>query len=562
MKLLAFRVRDFRSIADTGWCELSPDGITVLVGQNESGKTSVLHGILLFQADAINADDLRGNDVFPSVSLRFACEASELRDAISSLPEAAALGPLDRVKDSVICIERRWTSMTDSTLSCDAVLPPASAPGDEENPSPEIENAALASALHRLAPQLILFDRESGLIPDDVRLDALINDIEGTPGLNAAKNIIKVAELDLQALLLSDPRLADNAVTAANRQLNSKLDDYWRQRIGERIKVRLEAQLTRDSVGASHLNFWVVDGQHKLYPHQRSQGLRWFLSFFLQMLAGRGYDIVYLVDEPGAQLHAKAQEDVLRVFEDLRDQFPIIYTTHSPYLIDMRRVGRLMVLERADADDDKCPTVIIGAHALGAASRDSLSPLYTAMGIDFSHQNVIEREGNLILEEISAYYYLQAFFRLFEPDHEVPHMLPATGADNVPVFANLLLGWGLQFAILLDDDAEGRGVAKLLETQTFAGRKSEVSRRVIRTPGPCIEAVFTKTDYRRYVLQDVDVVVDEVCGHTRSRSKGADALGFFDRVCTGQIQADSFQQTTRANVAKLLERVLRAVWPT
>ena len=42
MKLVAFRIRNFRSIVDTGWQNISPDNITCLIGQNESGKTSVL----------------------------------------------------------------------------------------------------------------------------------------------------------------------------------------------------------------------------------------------------------------------------------------------------------------------------------------------------------------------------------------------------------------------------------------------------------------------------------------------------------------------------------------
>lgn len=47
MKLKEFRITNFRSIVDTGWCPFSPDGVTVLVGQNESGKSSLLHALAL-----------------------------------------------------------------------------------------------------------------------------------------------------------------------------------------------------------------------------------------------------------------------------------------------------------------------------------------------------------------------------------------------------------------------------------------------------------------------------------------------------------------------------------
>src|SRR5215510_11249572 len=41
----AFRIRDFRSIVDSGICPLSGDSITVLAGQNEAGKTAVLNAL-------------------------------------------------------------------------------------------------------------------------------------------------------------------------------------------------------------------------------------------------------------------------------------------------------------------------------------------------------------------------------------------------------------------------------------------------------------------------------------------------------------------------------------
>ncbi len=42
MKPLPFRIRDFRSIKDSGVFSASGDNITVLAGQNEAGKTAVL----------------------------------------------------------------------------------------------------------------------------------------------------------------------------------------------------------------------------------------------------------------------------------------------------------------------------------------------------------------------------------------------------------------------------------------------------------------------------------------------------------------------------------------
>jgi predicted ATP-dependent endonuclease of OLD family len=71
MKLIAFRIRNFRSIVDTGWQNLSPDNITCLIGQNESGKTSVLEGLRVFYSGIISEDVLRSDLSLPEVSCRF-----------------------------------------------------------------------------------------------------------------------------------------------------------------------------------------------------------------------------------------------------------------------------------------------------------------------------------------------------------------------------------------------------------------------------------------------------------------------------------------------------------
>ena len=71
MKLTAFRIRNFRSIVDTGWQNISPDNITCLIGQNESGKTSVLEGLKVFYSGIISEDVFRSDLSLPEVSCRF-----------------------------------------------------------------------------------------------------------------------------------------------------------------------------------------------------------------------------------------------------------------------------------------------------------------------------------------------------------------------------------------------------------------------------------------------------------------------------------------------------------
>lgn len=58
MKLLKFRVTEFRSVLDSGWIEV--ENITALIGTNESGKTNIL--LPLWK--------LKSKDKFPLISAR------------------------------------------------------------------------------------------------------------------------------------------------------------------------------------------------------------------------------------------------------------------------------------------------------------------------------------------------------------------------------------------------------------------------------------------------------------------------------------------------------------
>ncbi|HOU29813.1 MAG TPA: AAA family ATPase, partial [Bacteroidales bacterium] len=99
MKLCAFRIKNFRSIVDTEWQNLSPDNITCLIGQNESGKTSVLEALRAFYTGVISEDVLRSDLSMPEITCRFSVkkgwlveitenagtELKELLSGISSL---------------------------------------------------------------------------------------------------------------------------------------------------------------------------------------------------------------------------------------------------------------------------------------------------------------------------------------------------------------------------------------------------------------------------------------------------------------------------------------------
>jgi hypothetical protein len=122
---------------------------------------------------------------------------------------------------------------------------------------------------------------------------------------------------------------------SAGAKLTSRFAQWWKQ--GD-YQFRFEAD-------GNHFRIWVADGRRpqEVELEHRSTGLQWFLSFFLVFLheaKGEHDNCVLLLDEPGHSLHPLAQRDLSAFFEGLSESNQLIYTTHSPFLVDADRLSR------------------------------------------------------------------------------------------------------------------------------------------------------------------------------------------------------------------------------
>ena len=107
MKLSAFRIKNYRSIIDSGWNNIANDNITGLIGQNESGKTSILEALKSFYDGHIIDDVLRSDLSMPQVSCSFGFDPALLSRAleINLLPEEVYS---HLTKQKTLILRRRW----------------------------------------------------------------------------------------------------------------------------------------------------------------------------------------------------------------------------------------------------------------------------------------------------------------------------------------------------------------------------------------------------------------------------------------------------------------------
>ncbi|MCC5975457.1 MAG: AAA family ATPase [Rubellimicrobium sp.] len=142
-------------------------------------------------------------------------------------------------------------------------------------------------------------------------------------------------DADMLAQIAEAKRTRSILLQSAGTKLTERFADWWKQ--GD-YRFRFEAD-------GNHFRIWVSDARRpqEVELEHRSTGLQWFLSFFLVFLheaKGAHRNCVLLLDEPGMSLHPLAQRDLSAFFEGLAEANQMIYTTHSPFLVDADRLGR------------------------------------------------------------------------------------------------------------------------------------------------------------------------------------------------------------------------------
>lgn len=193
---------------------------------------------------------------------------------------------------------------------------------------------------------------------------------------------------------------------------------------------------------------------------ERSNGLKWYLNLFIDILANNIKDtnVIYLLDEPGVYLHVNAQRELLRLFYDLcKNNNQVVYSTHSPYMIDSNNIINIRAIEKDEKGNTNIYNTAYDNKLNSVSKRETLSPLVQAIGADLRFNIGPQGEKlNIVTEGITDYMYYTAMLYYFNvPEEKMPYIIPAVGAGNVNVIVSILIGWGCDFKVILDYDKAG-----------------------------------------------------------------------------------------------------------
>lgn len=260
---------------------------------------------------------------------------------------------------------------------------------------------------------------------------------------------------------------------SASTLLTQQFKAWWKQ--GD-YRFRFEAD-------GDHFRIWVSDDRRpeEVELESRSTGLQWFLSFYLVFLVESQADhenAVLLLDEPGLSLHPLAQRDLSKFFDGLTQTNQIIYTTHSPFLVDADRLDRVRKVLVAADGSTQCSSNLRQSGA-DAAQAGAAYAVYSALNLSVA-ESLLLGCSPIIVEGASDQHYLTMFKALLigagkiSPGRELVFP-PAGGTKTLRPIASILTGRDDRLpVVLLDGDEMGTKMAKELGTSLYQDAKDKV----------------------------------------------------------------------------------------
>ena len=509
MNITRAKVTNYRSIDDSGWVSL--DNVTTLVGKNESGKTAFLQALRrLNPVGGANGNfDImdyprkgyvrykRRHETDPATVVQ--AEFKLTREEMSELE--SRFGPGVLRSPNVIASknyknQRSWEVDIDEVAVIKHVIDSARLPvevhehvsdvtkwddlynrlqGLEEKPAvvqtllteltkrfnTDLRQQIVLEHLERYLPEFVYFDNYSTMrgrisIQDIKERRFEPDELDDADRTFLALLSLVGADLDDLEQQQSYEYLKAE-LESASIGISDEIFEFWKQNTQLRVEFDLSAANPNDPPPLNagpilHVRIWNDRHRVSVPFDERSKGFVWFFSFlvyFSEIEEMQNGDMVLLLDEPGLNLHAMAQYDFLRFIDErLAPKHQVVYTTHSPFMINLNNLTSVRTVE----DMDNYGTVI--TDDILQNSSETVFPLQTALGYQLA-ETLFLAPHCLLVNSPSDLIYLQVLGEFCSAEGRTkldPRwvIIPVGNAENLPAFISLLGDNYTSLAVLMD----------------------------------------------------------------------------------------------------------------
>ena len=361
--------------------------------------------------------------------------------------------------------------------------------------------------IHPAMPKFWYFDDYYPL-SGKININKMSTSQEMTEQDKTARALFELAKIKPQDVLNAQTNEYERFVAlleASANKITKEVFKFWTTNTNLDIEFKIQEIKNAQNQSEKYLDIRVKSQRHKitLPLDRRSKGFNWFFSFivwFSKIQSDKKSDYILLLDEPGLNLHASAQADLLRFITELADKYQIIYTTHSPFMVDSEHLNRVRTCLETDAGS-------VISDSIQEKDPNTLFPLQAALGYDIA-QNLFISKKNLLVEGPADLLYLTFFSNLLHSQKRTGlqddiTIVPVGGLDKVTTFISLLRGSKLGVACLLDTFVDQKGnqkVQDLISQKIIKDKHIRFFDEFVENSNNVadIEDLFDKDEYLKY----------------------------------------------------------------
>lgn len=524
-KILNFEIKNYKGIVSTR-IELAgrlDNPVVTLIGLNESGKTTVLEAISQFVSSDRSVSRLyffspENRDQFTfipaskkgaftgtvSIAATVELETHDL-ESIKALVSHAGLDVDTEALAKPFKIAREFSFVNSkprsriASLGFDFRVRPSGGGEFEVYAQPDDENENLwkrtADLIEASIPKVAYFPTFLINVPEQISLASDAHEgYEKRHYREIVERIIKFAGFDVDRDVntpieayraangsdwyekfqrSSEKSQIDAVFQQVSNTLSTEVIGGWR-RVLSRNTTAKRVDLKWTVGGADNPTAFVsfvVSNRDTTYKiTERSIGFRWFFTFLLLTgfkLERENQHKIYVFDEPAANLHSRAQAELLGYFEKMAASGDkIIYSTHSHHMVNPKWLSGAYIIENRPAgqgDDEDYDLDFTPAEVNAIKYKQYLNSFPTRTHyfqpvidrLQYVVPDIVGTSPCVILEGISDYYALKA--AVMRTGCELGfNLIPGVGSSASGNLISLLMGRGEKFIVLLDDDKEGQ----------------------------------------------------------------------------------------------------------
>lgn len=389
-------------------------------------------------------------------------------------------------------------------------------------------------------PRFVYFD-QTHILNDFIDINTYLQDPNRYKNMD---ELLKFCGLDIQTL--NDTKSSEedsdevkkrmqrkrrNLCVVAAKKLTTEIKDLWTQNVhtfdivldGTSITIQ-----TSDDKNPASLDL-----------SMKSKGIRWYVSFIITFdvqTKGELKNSILLFDEPSEALHPQAQMEFTdtTVCGRLIKSNQVIYATHSPFLLGEDLRVKIVCVERSN---DGVAEIV---KATEVRRKNTLLPLRALFGFD-SLSRILDEDNILIVEGWNDKKFIELFNYLCSKNSEIflnpsIYIIQLRGTGKIGKFISIFSGKANKIVALLDSDTAGDQAKKIIEN-AFKEIKIIQTSEIVKRITSEIEDLVPRSIYLKKfkaVYSDLSIVIPDI----KSKKPVCEAIEIYFKKNNFNIQFD------------------------